>query len=77
MDKLNKTKDYSDVLKFFQSNHELGAAFYNHWEARREELISLPWYRLDKFFDKKCQIAAQFIQAEVLDSSGLKGLTRK
>ena len=77
MDKHNKTKDYSDVLKFFQSNQELGAAFYNHWEARREELISLPWYRLDKFFDKKCQIAAQFIQAEVLDSSGLKALTRK
>ncbi len=73
----NKTKDYSDVLKFFRDSPEMGAAFYAHFEAKREELIALPWYRLDRFFDKKCQIAAQFIQAEILDASGLRDLTRK
>lgn len=77
MEQHNKPKDWNDVLIMFKEFPEMGAAFYNHFETKREELISVPWFRIDKLFDKKCQIAAQFIQSEILDSSGLKHLTRK
>jgi hypothetical protein len=77
MEQHNKPKDWNDVLIMFKEFPELGAAFYSHYEAKRDELIAAPWYRVDKFFDRKCQIAAQFIQSEILDPSGLKDLTRK
>ncbi len=72
-----KSKDWNDVLRYFAENQELGAAFYNHFESRRDELIAIQWTRTDPNFDKKCHHAAQFIQVEILDDSGLKHLTRK
>ena len=77
MEQHNKPKDWNDVLIMFKEFPELGAAFYNHFEERREELFAVQWNRCDPHFDTKCRHAAQFIQAEILDASGLKHLTRK
>lgn len=73
----NKRKDWNDVLKMFNEFPELGAAFYTHFEDKREELIAAQWTRCDPNFDKKCHHAAQFISHEILSESGLKHLTRK
>jgi hypothetical protein len=66
-----------DVKKFLKDNPEFGKAFHDHFEARREELLALPWICHALGMDKKAQIAASFIQEEILNDFGLKSISRR
>jgi hypothetical protein len=66
-----------DVKKFLKDNPEFGKAFHDHFEQRREELISMPWVMHAIGMDKKAQVAAAFIQEEILNDFGLKAISRR
>ena len=66
-----------DVKKFLKDNPDFGKAFPDHFEQRREELISLPWIQHQLGMDKKAQACAAFIQEEILNDFGLKSISRK
>lgn len=65
------------IKKFLHANPEVGAAFYDHWEKRREELISVPWTSHNPELNTKCQVVAAFINEELLNDFGLKEVSRK
>lgn len=70
-------KTISDVKQLLKDNPEYGKAFHDYFEARREELIATTWVSRLTGEDKKCQIAASFIQNEVLDDFDLKDISIK
>ncbi len=70
-------KSINDVKKLLRDNPEFGAAFHNYFETRREELIAVPWVSHNPDMNRKCQIIAAFIQDELLNEFGLKGVSRK
>lgn len=65
------------VIKLLRANPEEGRAFYEHFEVLREELIASKWGSVNPLYSRKCNIAAEFIQAEVLNQFNLKDLSRK
>ena len=67
----------TDVKKFLKDNPEFGKAFHDHFEARREELISMPWVCHALGMDKKAIAVSAFIQEEILNDFGLKSISRK
>lgn len=70
-------KTISDVKKLLREDYpEYGKALHDHFEARREELIALPWVMHALQMDKKAQICAGFIQTEILEDFGLKHISR-
>jgi hypothetical protein len=73
----NKKKDINDVIKLLKDNPEFGRAFHEHFEDLREHLISVKWTRTDPEFSRKCNIGAEFLQHDIIDVFGLKGLSRK
>jgi hypothetical protein len=70
-------KGINDVIKLLKNNAEHGRAFHEHFEDVREQLLAEPWRRNDTHYQKSCQIAAAFIQAEILDQFNLKSLSRR
>jgi len=67
----------SEVKQFLHNNPEIGAKFHNYFEARREELIAIPWVQKKLGMNKEAAIVAAFIQTEILDDFGLKAVSRK
>ncbi len=70
-------KDITDAIKLLKDNPEYGRAFHEHFEDLRDHLISVKWTRTDPEYSRKCNIAAEFIQHNILDMCGLKSLSRK
>jgi hypothetical protein len=66
----------NDVIKFLKTNPDMGRAFYEHFEDRRDELIGVKWTRADPELSRKCNVGAEVIQAEILDMFDLKSLSR-
>lgn len=75
--KQDKKKTITEVIKFLKANPEFGRAFHEYFEDMRDELIAAKWTRVDPQFDKKCHIAAEFIQSKILNDFGLKPLSRR
>lgn len=73
----NKKKSIDDVIKLLKDNPEYGRAFYEHYEDLRDHLIGVKWTRTDPGFSEKCNVAAEFVQADILNVFGLKSLSRK
>lgn len=73
----NKKKSIHDVITLLKENPEYGRAFYEHFEELRESLISARWRSVNPIYDKKCAAVESFVQEEILNQFGLKGLSRK
>ena len=73
----DKKTTISDVIKFLETNPEMGRAFHEYYEDLRDELIAVKWTRTDPNFDKKCNIGAEFIQSNILNVFNLKKLSRR
>lgn len=70
------SENISKIKKFLQDNPEVGVAFFDYYEQRREELIAVPWTSHNPAMNAKCQIVAAFIQEEILNDLGLKEVAR-
>ena len=76
MEKLPK-KTFHDLMKLCRDTPEYGQAYYEHFEGIRDSLLADSWMKANPYYEKKCQHVAQWIQAEILDASGFRDLSRK